>query len=279
VLSVVTGVDLDHTEVLGDTVEAIAHDKAGVARAGRPLIVGATGAALEVVTAEADRVGAAAWVLERARWTGRTRGWHGVEVTTWVPGGGTWRLASPLVGSHQARNLALAAAAASALGVDEAAARRGARAVTWPGRLERLDALGRAWILDGAHNPAGARALAASLSELEPDGVDVLIVGVSADKDLPGVLAPLVGSARALVATRAAASARAFAAETIADAARCLAGDTVAVQAAEPRSAIARALERSPDGGTVLVAGSLFLVGETRTLLRGGVPAPGERRQ
>ncbi|CAN5825836.1 folylpolyglutamate synthase/dihydrofolate synthase family protein [soil metagenome] len=283
ILSVVTSVDLDHTEVLGRTVETIALDKAGVARAGRPLLTGASGAALAVVRGEATRVGAKVWALDDVSWGATDLGWDGVRVRLPVPSatgsGVPWRLETHLLGAHQARNLALAGASAAALGLTEEASRAGAAEVAWPGRLEPLSARGRRWLLDGAHNPAAAHALAAAVRVLAPDGADVLVVGVNADKDVDGILDPLVAVAKRVVVTHAVTSARALEPTEIA---RRLAGIAPALTVdvrSDAESAVRRAEGVTRDGDLVLVAGSLFLVGEVRTLLRGARPESGRRWQ
>jgi dihydrofolate synthase / folylpolyglutamate synthase len=269
-LSVVTTVDLDHTEVLGATIAAIAADKAGVARPGRPLLTGAVSEALAVVRSEAARVGARLWALDDHPFTCRDLGWRGLQVELRVPSGATWALTTPLLGAHQGRNLALAAAAAELLGVTPEAARRAARRLEWPGRMEVLHARGRRWLLDGAHNPAGAAAAARTVRSLEPAGAAALVVGVSGDKDVAGVLGALQPVARAVVATRAAASARAAAPHELAAALEA-SDPTATVRVTErPEAALAAAEELTGPGDLVVVAGSLFLVGEIRTLLRGG---------
>jgi dihydrofolate synthase / folylpolyglutamate synthase len=304
-LSLLVSVALDHTEVLGDTVERIARDKAGVARTARPFLCGASGSGLAAARAEAERVGALVWALDDVPWRAVDHGWEGVEVELVTPGGASWRLGTPLLGRHQARNLALAAAAAERLGLSEEAARLGAGLVSWPGRLERLDVRGRRWLLDGAHNPAGAEALASSLATLAPEGAAALVIGVSADKDAEGMARALVGHARRVIVTRAGSSARARDPEQLADVWRRAGADVVVV--GDPERALAAAegasapnegasapgegasapnegasvpgKGASAPGELVVVAGSLFLVGEVRTLLHGGIPAAAPRWQ
>jgi dihydrofolate synthase / folylpolyglutamate synthase len=278
-ISLITSVDLDHVEVLGATVEAIAADKAGVARSGRLLLCGASGAALDVVRREADAVGAPLWALDDADPSSEDLAWEGVRVRVTVPGGATWTLATPLLGAHQARNLALAGAAAAALGLSEGAARAGALDVRWPGRLEPLAALRRRWLLDGAHNPAGAQALARALQVLAPTRAAALIMGVSADKDVAGMVGALRGTAQRVIATRSRASARALAPDDLAARWRASA-TTMPISVAEgPAEAIRAGVAATRQGDLLVVAGSLFLVGEARTLLRGEQPPDGPRWQ
>ncbi|HEX7039134.1 MAG TPA: folylpolyglutamate synthase/dihydrofolate synthase family protein [Trueperaceae bacterium] len=279
VLAVITGVALDHQAVLGDTVEAIARDKAGVLRPGVPAVTGARGEALAAIASEAAALGAPLLALGRDfRVAVGRAGWDGVEAT--VAGsvaGLPLALRSPLVGAHQARNLAVASVASLVLGVEGEAVRDAFAHTAWPGRLERIDA-DRAWVLDGAHNPEAAAALAAALDELcaEPAA---LVVGVSRDKDLAGVLGPLVRRARLVVATRASSSPRAALPSELAASARRAGAAGAVREAPDAAAALGLARDLTREGDLVLVAGSLFLVGEVRSLLRGEAPEGRERWQ
>src|SRR5690606_2959845 len=245
-LSVITGVALDHQAVLGETAALIAREKAGVLRPGVPAVTGAQGEALAVIAEEAARLGAPLAALGRdfhaavvaAGWGGTT-----VAVTGDLPGL-PLTLVSPLVGRHQARNVALAAAAALTLGVGAEHVRAAVAATGWPGRLERLDR-DRAWVLDGAHNPEAAAALAAALD------------------DLGG----------------AATSPRAAAPSDVAAAARRAGATEEVHEAPDVAAALALARDLSRPGDLVLVAGSLFVVGEARSLLLGAEPEGRERWQ
>lgn len=277
VLSVVTGVSLDHQAVLGGTVAEIAREKAGVLRPGVPALTGATGEALAVVGSEARALGAPLLVLGRdVDVTVEASGWDGLALTvTGGLGGLPLALRSPLVGRHQARNVALAAAAALTLGAGPEAVREAFARTSWPGRLERLD-LDRAWVLDGAHNTEGAAALAAALDDLGARPA-ALVVGASADKDLAGVLAPLAARAPVVVATRASSPRAASPGELAAAASRAGAARVEEAPDAAAALRLARGLTRA--GELVVVAGSLFLVGEVRSLLLGAAPEGRERWQ
>lgn len=160
-LSVITGVALDHTEVLGGTVAEIAIEKAGILRPGRLALTGAAGEALAVIAREAARLGAPLWRLgHEISVTARDEGWRGSSLTVGTPAGAL-AVRTPLIGAHQVPNTALAVAAARALEVPDAAIVRGVAGVRWPGRLEPVPYRGRTVLLDGAHNPAAAAALAA----------------------------------------------------------------------------------------------------------------------
>jgi dihydrofolate synthase / folylpolyglutamate synthase len=199
------------------------------------------------------------------------RGWNGLDLGLHTPFGAV-EASTPLVGRHQVRNVALALVGAAELGVPLAVAARGAARTHWPGRLERLPYRGRWLVLDGAHNPDAAAALARALASLE-GRVPALILGVSADKDVEGVVAALEGAADRVVATCARSSPRAMPPEELG---RVAGADVVAP---DPPEALRRALHWAGEGATVVIAGSLFLVGEVRALALGERADAGERWQ
>jgi dihydrofolate synthase/folylpolyglutamate synthase len=243
-LSIVTNVTADHLDVLGPELSDVAREKAGIFRKGRPALVGAEGtedAARAILHAQARRIGARL-----------------VE----IPAASRWEGLSPLAGKHQLGNVALAVAAARAVGpLDDAAIARGLDATRWRGRLERIEAPGRRPLLvDGAHNAAGARALAAHLDAASLSGTVDLLFGGMADKDLAGVFAPLGARARRVVLV-APDSPRAEKPERLRE--RLLRGDLeTAPSVAE---GLAR-LEAAGGTGPILVAGSLYLAGEVLAL-------------
>jgi dihydrofolate synthase/folylpolyglutamate synthase len=256
-----------------------------VLRAGRPAVTSADGEALAVVRRRASEIGANLIAIDDTGAVLRDRGWEGVEVAGLAPA----PIRTPLLGRHQARNLAAAALAARAWGVGWDAVADGAASVRWPGRLERIDAHGCRWLLDGAHNPAGARALAAALQALDAR-VAVALVGVTEERlagDLPGELGAL---APLLVATRAASSPRSAAAAGLGARLRASAvGGAGVLEADDVAGAVelaaAAAAATVADGATaagpptIVVAGSLFLVGEVRAHLLGEAQEGFERWQ
>ncbi|MDO4262621.1 MAG: folylpolyglutamate synthase/dihydrofolate synthase family protein [Deinococcus sp.] len=277
-LSVVTNVGLDHTEVLGNTLQAIAAEKAGILRAGRPAVTAAA-PALWPVLQQAD---AELWALGREfsfRVTGLSLNGAALEVQ-W-PGGGeasaegavkTLSLQTPLLGAHGAANAALAAVAALRLGVDQQAVRRGLAQTQWPGRLEYLTVRGQGWLLDGAHNPDGAQALADTLEVLGLRPVR-LIFGASADKaleEMVQVLSPLVSD---VVLAQAQWSPRAATPQTL----RPLweaqgiplreAGSPAQALELAALSPTAPGVAAKATAAPVVVCGSLYLIGEVRGLL------------
>jgi dihydrofolate synthase / folylpolyglutamate synthase len=258
---VVTGVALDHQAMLGDSLAQIAGEKAGIFRRDRPAIIGASGEA-----------GAVATLIDRARQAGASsvRLIDEADVAAVPP--------LALAGEHQRRNAAAALAAVEALVArghlpdDEAARRRGLLAARHPGRFEEVARDPRV-IVDGAHNPHGAQALARQLAALPRPRV--LVLAVSADKDVAGIAAPLLAESDAVIAT-AYRQERAMAPAQLAARLRQLGGTEVGEvgEAGTIEEALALARQKAGQGGAVVVAGSLFLVGEARVALLGGEVDP-----
>jgi dihydrofolate synthase/folylpolyglutamate synthase len=279
-VATITNVDLDHTDRLGPTVEVIAREKAAIIERGDLAVTGAQGSALSVIRRRARRMAVPLAVVRPAPLLGLDR--DGIVVD--LPAIGRTRVG--LRGRHQAANVAVADATLDALAqagiavVGPDARREGYAAARWPGRLELLSVPAghevRDVLLDGAHNPAGARALAAALGDLAPylhssgEG-PVLLVGTMSDKDVEGMVEALVGSplirsshiictrpdgARALDPDRLAAT---FAAH-LPPSRSSAPGIRVAV-VEDQAVALDRALR---SGGPVIVAGSLYLVGAVR---------------
>lgn len=245
-VAAVARIGLDHMQFLGDRVDAIAREKAGIFKRGVPAVV-AHAQPAEAMAALRD---------EAAR---RDAPFHVAAPS--------WEGPIALRGAHQQGNAALAAAAlrlldAAGVRADEASIREGIASARWPGRMEEVAGV----LLDGAHNPDGAAALAAALPMLHPSRPVELVFGVLSDKDHEGMLAALAPAVRRihLVAPD---SPRARAPRTYLPAARGL-GTEVDVHGSLPE-AISCARAAGRDGALVCVAGSLYLVGEARVLLTG----------
>jgi dihydrofolate synthase/folylpolyglutamate synthase len=304
-VAAITNVDLDHTEHLGATVELIAREKAAIVMRGDLAVTGATGPALGPIRRRARRVGVSMVEVGPAPVLAFDR--HGLVVE--LPGLGAVRVG--LLGRHQAANVAVADAVLDALGaagiahVGPEARRAGYAAARWPGRMELLDLPGAGprgadaqVLLDGAHNPAGARALAAALDELRPElrgaggaatpvattpvaatavvassgapsGAPVtLVIGTMADKDVDGLVAAL-GTSRSLAGARVIATAvpggRAMAPGALAARWQAAFPASDVQVAVDPAAALDRAVTIAE--GPVVVAGSLYLVGAARARL------------
>jgi dihydrofolate synthase/folylpolyglutamate synthase len=258
-VAIITNVDLDHQRYLGETVEQIATEKAGIIKPGNVVVTGAGGGALRVIEERAAEVGAAdVWRLgHEICCEGRWLGWEGSAVSVEGPGFSFSDLPVGLLGSWQPANAALAVAAACALGdADQAAVRQGLGAARWPGRLQPV---GREVLLDGGHNPAGLRVLIPDVRRLAGDRAVAVVLGIMADKEIDPMLRELRAlDPVAVVATAAAsAGARAMTPELLVEA------WGPGAEAMLPASAaLDRARELAGEGGLTLVCGSLYLVGE-----------------
>jgi dihydrofolate synthase/folylpolyglutamate synthase len=271
-LSLITPIGFDHMEYLGDTLAAIAREKAGILRAGRPAQVWIEEPeAAEAVREAALEIGADLhFVSDEVRIEAiepeGPGGWLGQKVRLESPVR-AYDLEISLLGEHQAKNLGLAVRAAEALAglgfarIGPLEIRDGAAACRWPGRLEAIDLPGgRRIVLDAAHNPAGAEALAGFLTHLGRP-VDLLF-GVLADKDFTAMLGALSPHAERIVLTTPL-SPRAKPPQELA----ALLGNREGVYVEpDPGQALDRALAL---GGEILVAcGSIFLIGEIRKRVR-----------
>jgi dihydrofolate synthase/folylpolyglutamate synthase len=249
-------IDYDHQHELGDTLALIAAEKAAIIRSG-------------VAFSARQDPEVEAVITRRAAETGVPLSLEGRDLRVTPLGftleaqrlhleGPDWRIpdvACALLGVYQPGNALLAAAAARELGADEGAIRAGLGGARWPGRFQifRRDPL---VVLDGAHNPAGARALAASLRAYFPGRLVTFVIGVLADKDAGGILAALRPLAARVILT-ASANPRAAAPEAL----RALLPAGARVDTARsPQDALAMAIAEDP-GGIVCVAGSLSLIG------------------
>ena len=230
-VSVITSIGVDHQQFLGTTIEAIAAEKAGIIKSNEPVIIGPS-ADLPIIRDRAGR-----------------RLTRGAELSRYPD------LKPKLLGRHQLDNIALAVKAAECLGIPKEDIVHGVNTTTWPGRLERL---GR-FLLDGAHNVAAATALAAFLREFHPEGIWI-IFGVMADKQFEEMVAILRPHARQFIFTKP----KSTRAKDPAELQRLVNGSRAGESLAD---AIGYARANAPEGMTILICGSLYLVGEARPML------------
>ncbi|WP_299235148.1 dihydropteroate synthase [Natronomonas sp.] len=188
----VTNVTLEHAEILGDSIDEIARDKAAIAPESAPLVTGAEGEALASIE---DAAGDVRRVSnndgDNAGITATSGGREGIEQRVTIAGDGwTVDTALPLLGAHQARNAGVAAGVVDQIAdVDVADIERGLRNAHWPGRFEVVDRAPLV-VLDGAHNPGSCAETAATLETFEYDDLH-LVFGAMADKDHAGMTAAL----------------------------------------------------------------------------------------
>jgi len=265
VASAVTTVTLEHTGILGDTIEEIARDKAHVAPADRPIVTGATGGALDAVRDVAGEVVTVGGADDDAgNDCDVTVGYHGrdgLEGSVSVEGG-DWTVETklPLLGAHQAQNAGIAAALCRQVAdVDAATIARGLRNAHWPGRFEIMGESPLV-VLDGAHNPGGVARVTETLDEFDYDDLHV-VAGAMVDKDLRAVAAELDAADHVVAcqpdrdrAEDEQVVATAFEDET----------DAAVETRSDVAGAFDLALEAADDGDCVLVTGSLYAVAEAR---------------
>ena len=261
--SVITNIGFDHQQWLGDTLDKIAAEKAGIIKPGVPVITAATpGRGLEVITQTAQRVGAPLTVVNPEDcWKALAKSDQGRQPVL------------PLLGQHQRLNAAVAIATVRALAkqlpIEDRAIVTGLETVKWPGRMQIVEfPNGRTLVLDGAHNPDGAAALRTAFEERFPGVRPTLILGVLADKDWTAIvraLAPLAG--RIVLAP--------VSSERAMDPA-ALQSVCVTTFPSTPLTVdgtLAEALVNTARDSFVLITGSLYLVGEALERL-GLAPAP-----
>jgi dihydrofolate synthase / folylpolyglutamate synthase len=262
-VSVITNVEFDHQEYLGNTIEEIAREKAGVIKDGVPVVTGAGGAARRVIgEAAADR--AVLYVLGEdfsfRKEAEQTMSYKGINVSF-------DSLRISLRGDHQLFNASLALCAlevlaTGGLSIDENSIRQGLSTTKWPGRLELIpESPGRpAVLLDGAHNPDGARTLAAFLRTHFGEKNKILVFGVMKDKEYPEMLSELLPLVNAVILTKPEIARSALPSEVAPYAPGAILTDSV-------RDAIRRAFETTGEKDLVIIAGSFYTIGEAKRLL------------
>jgi dihydrofolate synthase/folylpolyglutamate synthase len=278
VATAITSISLEHTAILGDTLAAIAREKAGILKPGVPVVLGPLSEEADsAIAAVAAGVGAGPiYRVESPRRgaLGTPRGARAIRVrhdgaSTEVSGPGPAdhvAVELRLAGLHQAENAGVAVGLVHHLAERfpdrdfGAATPAGLRAAEWPGRCERVAAGGVTVLLDAAHNPEGVAALRRALASLDP-ACTALVFGALADKRWLEMLRDLAPLARRRYYTEPQGRAPAPLAELSA----AFAGEVIPA----PRDAVARAIAASAPGDTVIVTGSIYLVGEVRAALLG----------
>lgn len=268
-VAVVTTVDFDHTEFLGETLLSIASHKAGIIKAGAPAITGVRDqAALAVVRHEAQLVGTTLDVLGADFAIADVRtDWDGTRLSYHDALGELADLRLALIGTHQATNAALAIRAARVItpAIDPATIRNGLVSAWLPGRFEVVSEHPYV-VLDAAHNPEKMHALAQTLASLRVSGRLVLIFGALGTKAISAMLATLIPLSPQIIVTAPEVVGRvASPASATAEAARAL-GFSVNV-ADGPADALRLARAQATPNDLIVVTGSLFLLSQIRPLL------------
>jgi len=278
-VSVITNIDLEHTEFLGDTLERIAREKAGIIKPGVPVVTAAEQPeVIGVIEGEAAAQGTSIARLGKDFFAGYAG--TGPELVFEYRGmQSSYRnLRLHMLGRHQITNACLALAAVECLrktgvSVTEEAVRRGLEQAKWEGRMELMAKRPDVY-LDGAHNPASAKKLAALVRELMPAYRRmILVIGVLGDKDYHGIVSELAALADQVVVTKPQYS-RALDIQVLA----------AEISKLHPRvtteatvgDAVSRARRCALADDLILVTGSLYVVGDARPLLLGEAGAAGE---
>ena len=269
--TIITRISIDHTDFLGDSLEKIAAEKAGILKRGVPAVIASQNReALAVIERQAGRLGAPLKIAGEDWTATEERG-----RLVYQDEAGLLDLPAPrLYGRHQFENAGLAIAALRAtrqFAIPGAAFDAGMTKAEWPARLHRL-AHGRLvelapfgselW-LDGGHNPDGGRAVAAALADLE-ERVSrplVLVVGMLASKDCEGFLSNFAGLARRLIAVPIPGAEKGLSPETVADIARSIGLSATSRDNLAEAFDAARKLDLEPPP-RILITGSLYLAGE-----------------
>ncbi|MFT6169700.1 MAG: dihydrofolate synthase/folylpolyglutamate synthase [Celeribacter sp.] len=260
-LTIITPISIDHTQFLGDTIEAIAGEKAGIIKRGVPCVVGPQPeAALEVIERQAMRLGAPLLAYGQH--------WHVTEEhgrLIYQDETGLRDLPLPnLIGKHQIENAGMAIAALRHLEMGDAALDAAMSHVIWPARMQKLktgpliDAApaGEIW-LDGGHNPAAGLALAEAMDRL-PKRPTYLICGMLNTKDIAGYLRPLARHAETLIAVSIPDEPATLSAEDTAKVAAQVGMKTD--QSASVLQAVQSIMSNDPNA-RILICGSLYLAG------------------
>jgi dihydrofolate synthase/folylpolyglutamate synthase len=269
-VSVVTPISFDHTEVLGDTIPKIAREKAGVIKPHGLAVVApqrpeAWGVIRDVCVAQSARM---VDVARELRWQPLASSWEGSVFDLDGRARSYPGLEIPLAGAHQLLNAATAIATAEelqarGLPISVDGIRRGAKQVQWEGRLETVSR--RPWVvLDGAHNQDSARCLREAMTTCFRYRRLILVLGISANKNLQGIIEELTPLAAVTVATRAMIP-RAAPPQRVAELAAKWSAQVIVEE--DTQRALAQAIAETRQDDLLLVTGSLYLVGDAKRLL------------
>ncbi len=259
-VSVITNVDMDHMDYLGESITDIAREKSGIIKDGVPIVTGADGVPLEIIR-EAAAGRSPLFALNQAfsyRKTGdQVMSYEGLKASY-------ADLRINLPGDHQLSNCALAlctleCAAQDGFSTPERAIRKALSTATWPGRLEMVRTRPTI-LLDAAHNPHGAKALADYLTTHYADKRKILIFGVMKDKNFASMMSELVPLGDKILLTRPQIARAADPRDLVPFAKHGDVTETV-------RDALIKAREMASEDDLIVVTGSFYTIGEARTII------------
>ncbi|WP_456155609.1 bifunctional folylpolyglutamate synthase/dihydrofolate synthase [Veillonella sp.] len=273
IVSVITNVTLDHQAYCGDTVEEIAKHKAGIIKEGVPVVTAAQGGPLGVIEDAAKEKHAPLYIFNRK---------FGIDSRSVVPGGQIMTISSvdaapamlftTMAGVHQSVNLACALQAVRLVmeqddAISEETMREGFARATWAGRFEIKKALDRTFIFDGAHNAAGAESFSMTYQELFGDKPKTIVMAILSDKDENGIICEVVKPKDTVIAV-AAPTPRTETPEQLVEKVRQCVKQVVAQTEESVSDALELALQSTQAGDTIVVCGSLYILGEARAWLQ-----------
>lgn len=269
IVAVITNVDLEHTKCLGNTTSSIAAEKAGIIKKGSMVVTAATGDALAVIERKCASLSCPLAVVGKdVTYSKESSGISGTRFA--VNGAGKkYGLSTPMPGDHQMENASCAVAAAEFL--EGAGYRIGKDIITQgigkaviAGRFE-VSGKHPYMILDGAHNPAGMKTARKTFQDAFPGKKAVVVFSACTDKDIPAMAKEIAQAASMMILTRHSIKERAADPHTLAADAKkhCR---RVAVEE-DIEKAVATAKTAAGRDGIVLVAGSLYLVGDAKKLI------------
>ncbi len=271
-VSVITNVTLEHADRCGGTLEGVAHHKAGIIKEDVPVVTAAQGVALDIIRQQAEEKNADIFVAGEdfsAEFISCESNFQRLEFSSGLLGAVKEPYTLHLLGKHQIENAAVAVMAAKLIhNLDDRITNKtiddALSLVSWPARFERVDMGSQKIIIDGAHNPAGMAALRESLDLYYPAEERVLLLGILKDKDIDTMLDTLLRPNDTVVVT--------VPHSDRASDPQLLAGKVAAhvqhVEAiADNDEAMNRALELANGEKLLVMAGSLYLVGELRKML------------
>ena len=271
-VSVITNVTMEHADKLGGTLQSIAENKAGIIKDGVPVVTAAKGEPLSVIRAVAEEKSADIFVAGEdfsSKFISCDGCVQQLEFSSELLGIDHQLYELHLLGVHQVENSAVALMTLRLLHNIDArltmeTVTEALRLVSWPARFERMDFGAQAVVIDGAHNPAGMRALRSSLDAIFPAEERVVLLGIPRDKDIDAMLHILLRPNDTVVVTVP----QSERADSAADLLRRVAPAGQHVEAFEAnKEALDRALELANGEKLLVIAGSLYLVGGVREML------------
>lgn len=266
--SVITNVSLDHTDKLGDSLQELAEQKAGIIKTNIPVVTATEGEALTVVQTEAVKKNAKVYLLGKDFSVTIQESSFAQQQFTFNYGQNSYSYMISLAGKHQVDNAALAVMTALLVSekyssITQQTIKEGLSQTRWAGRLEQIEDKPIV-IVDGAHNLASAKVLRKAIDDYFSSQKICFVLGIMKDKDIKGIVDVLVQKQDILLATRADDSTRAAQPEDIVKHT-----SAKSFTFADVEKAIDKAKELALKDGVVIIAGSLYLVGQVKALQNG----------